>query len=298
MIDRISGKQTLTRFDAASLGHGLAHRMVRADDLTLHCVVGGSGDPLVLLSGWPQSWYAWRKLLPALARRYAVAAIDLPGLGDSDKPASGYDTATVARRVRAGIRTLGFERIVLVTHDIGTWVSFPYAHEYAGAVRKLVMMDAAIPGLFAPPPDPRLWHFGFNQQPGLGEALTAGRERVFLDWFFKNRSRVAGAIGERDIDEYERVYSAAGAMRAGFQFYRSMADSARQNKAFAERAKLEMPVMVLGSDSDLGRTMVEAIAKLGRDVVGEIFTGCGHYIPEEMPDRVLERILPFLEMAV
>lgn len=285
------------RFDAATLGHGFAHRTVRADDVTLHCVVGGSGDPLVLLSGWPQSWYAWHKVMPALASRYTVAAIDLPGLGDSEKPADGYDTATVARRVRAGVRALGLDRILLVTHDIGTWVSFPYAHEYAAHVRKLVMMDAAIPGLYAPPPDPRLWHFGFNQQPGLGEALTKDRERVFIDWFFKNRTQVVGAIGERDIDEFERVYSAPGAMAASFRFYRAMPESARQNLAWAERARLGMPVLVLGSDSALGRTMVEAVGKLGGDVTGEVFAGCGHYIPEEMPERLLERVLPFLEMA-
>ncbi|MCL4801846.1 MAG: alpha/beta fold hydrolase [Burkholderiales bacterium] len=286
--------RSIRRFDAASLGGGFRHGMVPAGDVELHVVRGGNGDPLVLLAGWPQSWYAWRKVMPRLAARYAVYAIDLPGMGDSQRPAAGYDVAAVARRVRHAISALGIERCLLVTHDIGTWVAFPFAHEYGAVVRKVVLMDAAIPGLYAPPPDPKLWHFGFNQQRGLAEALTEGRERVFLSWFFRNRSLVTDAISEADLDEYERVYSAPGAMQAGFEYYRAMPVSAEQNRACAARGRLAMPVAVFGSDTALGTAMIEAMRALADDLLAEIVPGSGHYIPEEKPDHLLERLTGFL----
>jgi pimeloyl-ACP methyl ester carboxylesterase len=281
------------RFDFATLGP-FRHETVRASDVALHCVRGGRGEPLVLLSGWPQSLYSWHKVIAPLAEHYEVFALDLPGMGDSEKPEEGYDARTVARRLHEAISSLGLDRFFLVTHDIGTWVAFPYAHEYGASVRKLVMMDAAIPGLYAPPPDPKLWHFGFNQQRGLGEALTAGRERIFLEWFFRNRSKVTDAISERDLDEYERVYATPGAMAAGFEFYRAMPVTAKQNQDYAERGKLAMPVLVLGSDSPLGPVMIEGLGKLCVNVTGEIIAGSGHYIPEEKPAEVLARVLTFL----
>lgn len=284
----------IPRFDAGTLRGGFRHAMVPAGDVQLHAVQGGSGDPLVLLAGWPQSWYAWRKVMPRLAERYTVAAIDLPGMGDSQRPSDRYDVAAVAQRVHAAVTGLGFDRILLVTHDIGSWVAFPYAHEYGASVRKVVLMDAAIPGLYAPPPDPKLWHFGFNQQRGLAEALTAGRERIVLDWFFRNRSLLTDAISEADLDEYERVYSAPGAMQSGFEYYRAMPMSAKQNQAYAQRGRLRMPVAVFGSDTPLGPVMVEAMRKLADEVAAEIVPGSGHYIPEEQPEYLLSKLAAFL----
>jgi len=268
--------------------------MVAASDAKLHVVRGGKGDPLVLLACWPQSWYAWRKLMPRLAAHYDVAAIDLPGMGDSDRPAEGYDVARMARRVQEAVTALGFTRAHLVTHDIGSWLAFPYAHEYGASLRKVVFMDAVIPGLFAAPPDPKLWHFGFNQQRGLAEALTAGRERVFLEWFFRNRSLVTDAIGEADLDEYERVYSAPGSMRAGFEYYRAIPLSMQQNRAYAGRGPLKLPAAVFGSDTPIGPAMTEAMKRFCEDVVVEIVPGSGHYIPEEQPDWLFEKLSAFL----
>ncbi len=282
------------RFDAAALGAGFRHETVAASDVKLNVVLGGAGDPVVLLAGWPQSWYAWRKIMPRLAARYEVAAIDLPGMGDSERPARNYDVASIARRVHEAVATLGFQRVRLVTHDIGTWLAFPYAHEYGRTLHSVVFMDAVIPGLFAAPPDPKLWHFGFNQQRGLAEALTAGRERVFLEWFFRNRSLVTDAIGEADLDEYARVYSAPGAMTAGFEYYRSIPESIKQNQAYAARGRLNVRAAVFGSDTSIGPVMVEAMRKLCADVRAEIVPGSGHYIPEERPDWLLEKLVAFL----
>ncbi len=282
------------RFDAATLGSGFRHATVAASDVRLHVVRGGKGEPVVLLSGWPQSWYSWHKLMPLLAARYEVAAIDLPGMGDSERPADGYDVATMARRVHESVIALGFNRVRLVTHDIGTWLAFPYAHDFGASLHSVVFMDAVIPGLFAAPPDPKLWHFGFNQQRGLAEALTAGRERVFLEWFFRNRSLVTDAISAADLDEYERVYSAPGAMQAGFEYYRAMPVSMKQNQAYAARGKLEVPAAVFGSDTPIGPVMIDAMQKLCENIVAEIVPGSGHYIPEEQPDWLFGKLSTFL----
>ncbi len=285
---------TQRRFDAATLGNGFRHEMVAAADVNLHVVRGGKGDPLVLLSGWPQSWYSWHKLMPRFAARYEVAAIDLPGIGDSERPRDGYDVATMARRVHEAIVALGFARVRLVTHDLGTWLAFPYAHDYAASLHKVVFMDAVIPGLFAAPPDPKLWHFGFNQQRGLAEALTAGRERVFLEWFFRNRALVTDAISAADLDEYERVYSAPGAMQSGFEYYRAMPVSMQQNQAYAARGKLKVPAAVFGSDTPIGPAMTAAMKQLCENVVVEIVPGSGHYIPEEQPEWLFAKLAAFL----
>jgi microsomal epoxide hydrolase len=281
------------RFDFGSIGP-FRHETVRASDCALHAVRGGSGEPLVLLSGWPQSLYSWHRIIGPLAERHEVIALDLPGLGDSEKPRDGYDGASIARRVHEALESIGWRSFHLVTHDIGMWAAFAFAHEYGATVRKLVMMDAAIPGLYAAPPDPKLWHFGFNQQRGLGEALTAGRERIFIEWFFRNRSVVTDAITERDLDEYERVYAAPGAMAAGFEFYRQMPVTAKQNQAYAVRGKIRLPVLLLGSDTPLGPAMLEGMGKLCEHAQGEIIAGAGHYLPEEKPDEVLAKVLGFL----
>jgi microsomal epoxide hydrolase len=281
------------RFDFASIGP-FRHETVCASDCALHAVRGGRGDPLVLLSGWPQSLYSWHKVIGPLAEHYEVIALDLPGLGDSEKPADGYDGASIARRVHETLESIGWRSFHLVTHDIGMWAAFPFVHEYGATVRKLVMMDAAIPGLYGAPPDPKLWHFGFNQQRGLGEALTAGRERIFLEWFFRNRSVVTDAITERDLDEYERVYAAPGAMAASFEFYRQMPVTAKQNQAYAARGKIALPVLLLGSDTPLGPAMLEGMGKLCERAQGEIVAGAGHYLPEEKPAEVLAKVLGFL----
>lgn len=96
-----------------------AHHTMALDGVVLHYVTAGSGDPLVLLHGWPQTWYEWRRIIPQLAERYTVIAPDMRGLGDSSRPATGYDKQTIAGDIRQLVRKLGFEQILLAGHDWG-----------------------------------------------------------------------------------------------------------------------------------------------------------------------------------
>ena len=164
-----------------------SHHTASVNGIQLHYVIGGHGDPVVLLHGWPETWYEWHNVMPALAKNYTVIAPDLPGLGDSSKPLTGYDGKAVAEDIHQLVTQLGFKTIFLVAHDIGTQVAYSYAAAHPAEVKKLVVMDFTIPG-FAPtgPAKPGLWWPSFHQTPDIPEALVQGKEMIYLSWFYHN----------------------------------------------------------------------------------------------------------------
>ncbi|WP_009633998.1 alpha/beta fold hydrolase [Synechocystis sp. PCC 7509] len=288
---------TLIDTDASKFTHHTAN----INGVNLHYVRGGQGEPVVLLAGWPQTWYAWRYIMPMLAEHYTVIAVDMRGLGDSDRPADGYDTQTVAKDIYGLVDYLNFEHIFLVGHDVGTWVAYAYAAAYPENVAQLVVLDAAIPGIspdeaFQLSPDSKTWQFVFHAVPDLPEMLTAGREKLYLSWFFKNKSVVSGAISEADIDEYVRCYSAPGAMQAGFAYYRAFFCDRLQNQEYA-KTKLKMPVLALGGEKAVGMKMLQTMQLVAQNVTGGIVEGCGHYISEECPDYLTAQLLAFFGQA-
>ncbi|MCG8507711.1 MAG: alpha/beta hydrolase, partial [Rhodospirillales bacterium] len=169
-------------------GKPFVHDMVDAGGIRFHTVSGGEGEAVFLMAGFPQSWFAWRKVMPILAERFRVIAIDLPGQGGSDKPESGYDTETTGSRVHALTRKLGHDRYFIGAHDIGAWVAYPYIARFPEEVRKLVLLDANIPGVTLKetvdvgPDNWKNWHFFFHPVPDLPEILLTGRERPYIEW--------------------------------------------------------------------------------------------------------------------
>ncbi len=289
-------------FDATSFAKTFTHHTASVNGIRLHYVMGGQGEPIVLLHGWLETWYAWRQVMPALAQRYTVIALDLPGLGDSDKPKSSYDARTVAAYIYGLAGKLGIKRIFLVGHDIGTWVAYAYAVAHQDEVRRLVLLDAAIPGVtpaqasqLLPTSNLKTWQFAFNQVPELPEALVAGRERLFLSWFFRNRAAHPESISEADINEFVQAYSAPGKMRAGFEYYRAAYDDITQNKEYATKTKqkLKMPVLALGGEKSAGPQMLHTVQLVAENVRGDVVKDCGHYIAQERPDYLAPAILSF-----
>ncbi|MCC9181803.1 MULTISPECIES: alpha/beta fold hydrolase [Mycolicibacterium] len=275
------------------------HEMVRAADLGFHIVTAGEGPTVVLVAGFPQSCFAWRRVMPLLAEDHHVIAVDLPGQGDSETPAGGYDTATTANRLHALLSELGENRYVFVGHDIGSWVGYPYAHQYADETRGLVLLDANIPGVTLQPtltlgPDNwRNWHFLFNPIPDLPEALLAGRERILIEWFFSRKTRnFRGTFSTADIDEYERVYSSLGGMRGMLGYYRAVLEDIEQNKPLQQQ-QLSVPVLALGGDVGSAPDLYSRMKPLGRDVRGGVIANSGHYIPEEQPEELARQIRDF-----
>ncbi len=247
---------------------GLKQHRIDASGAMLHAVEAGSGPLLLLPSGWPQTLYSWHKVLPRLAERFRVVAFDLPGLGQSDPAKGGHDTGSIALAIDPVLDAFAATDCLLVTHDIGAWVGYAYAARRPERVRKLVLIDGAIPGLlgddffrFSPAAALKTWHFAFNSIPDLPEMLIAGRERAFLEWFLRAKSvDFAASFDEAALDAYTVAYAAPGRWAAGLAYYRSYFDSIEQNRATASRP-LTMPVLAVGGEASLGETMIRAVER-------------------------------------
>ncbi len=285
---------------------GFAHGYRTVDGVRLHYVDGGKtdGEVVVLLAGFPESWYAWRKIMPLLGSTYRMIAPDLPGQGDSDRPAGGYDTQSLAVAVHGLLQQIGVDRYVLAAHDVGAWVAYPYAALFGGEVRRLVLMDAGIPGITLPDALPtaperawRTWHFAFHALQDLPELLLAGREAEYLDWFLRRKTANPEAFSDADITEYLRVFKKEGGLRAGLAYYRAAAVSARQNRELAARGRLAMPVLALGSDQGSISDMATPLHAFADHVSGGSIPFCGHFLPEEQPEAVARELLKFFGQA-
>jgi len=272
------------------------HHTTFVNDVRLHYVTAGQGDPVVLLHGWPETWYQWRKIIPALAERYTVIAPDLRGLGDSSKPKTGYDKRTLADDVYKLVSKLGHGRIFLVGHDWGGPTAYAYACAHQDDVRRLVILDVPIPGAGLekiPQMSPKggLWHISFHSVPDLPEVLVAGREREYLSWFYRTAYNPT-AITAEDIDEYVRCYAAPGGMRAGFEYYRAFWDDVAHNTENA-KTKLTMPVLALGGKYSFGKQTLRSLQTLAENVRGGEIDQCGHWVAEEQPEYLTEQLLTF-----
>jgi pimeloyl-ACP methyl ester carboxylesterase len=269
------------------------HKTVNLDGVNLHYVIGGQGKPIVLLHGWPQTWYAWRKILPTLAQHHTVIALDLPGLGESSVPTKGYDKRSIAQVIHQLITHLGFDRINLVGHDIGGMVAYAYAATHPETVQRLVLAEFWLPGFGLEDgmdiAKGGSWHFGFHMAPEIPEMLTAGREREYLSMLIYRTGIEATAI-----DEYVRHYAAPGGMHNGFEYYRTLLKDGQQNRELAKN-KLRMPVLVLtGSDSPIGEErLLKGVQSVSVNVQSHIIEGSVHWLAEEQPESLSHQLLTF-----
>ena len=276
----------------------VTHHQADLGDVNLHYVTAGEGFPVVLLHGWPQTWYEWRHIMPALAAKYRIIAPDLRGLGDSSRPLDGYDKKTVGNDIwRLVHDRLGIDAFYLVGHDWGGPTAYAIAAAHPDAVRKLVILDVAIPGDGSPniSQGGRRWHHGLHQTIDLPEALVSGREDIYLGWFYRNYGHHPNVIPPEDIAEYLRCYRQPGALRAGFSYYRNLARDIADNAAIVRDFKLPMPVLALGGDSGWGRGMevLESLRRMATNVQGVVIEQCGHWMPEEQPEELTRQLLAF-----
>ena len=282
----------------ASGSRAFSHQVTDLGDVRLHSVSAGRGDTVLLLAGFPQTWYAWRKVIPALAETYSVVAVDLPGQGDSSKPESGYDTQSMAETLHRFIDRLGVGPVFVASHDVGGWTAYPLAAQHPADVRRLALLDGGIPGVSLPDALPiqgasrMSFHFLFHLVPDLPEQLIHGREREYVAWFLRAKAFDPGVFTDADIDEYARCYAAAGGMRAALGWYRAVPLDAEQNREFA-KTKLAMPVLALGGRQGATPGLAEAMRAVAAQVEGEPLEDCGHFLPEEQPAAVAKRLLRF-----
>lgn len=286
-------------------GKSFRRRFVESGGIRFHIVDGGVGPVVVLIAGFPQTAYAWRRVQPLLADSYRTIAVDLPGQGYSDKPLHGYDTQTTASRINALLKSLGVQRHFYVGHDIGSWVGFPYAHRFAADLDGIVFIDGNIPGItlkaevsVTSPSNWRSWHFLFNAVDDLPEALIAGRERILIEWFFNKKTANAMAAFEpADVDEYVKSYASLGGLRGMLGYYRAVEEDMRQNQMLIAD-KIKVPVLALGGDVGSAPDICERMQPLGIRVSGGQIKDCGHYIPEEQPEQLASELLAFFKTCL
>ncbi len=282
------------------------HGTIMVNGVRLHYVEGGSGAPLLLVPGWPESWYAWRRVMPALAASGRhVIALDPPGMGDSDHPETGYDLKTVAADIHALVTSLNLTKdgpLDVAGHDVGTWISYAYASSYPQDIRRLVLFDAALPGVTQLPAgvpsdtnNVKSWHFSFNRLDDLPEILVSGHERAYLAWLFAHKMTKQWALTPADLDEYVRIFEKPGAVRASFAYYRAAfsSEGLAQAHEWAQH-KLPMPVLTVGSEDGIGGILNLTLQSVAIDAKGDIAKGCGHFVAEECPETVVKEISDFL----
>ncbi|MGC0343910.1 pimeloyl-ACP methyl ester carboxylesterase [Streptomyces sp. SLBN-8D4] len=276
-------------------------RLMEVNGLRLHTVTGGDGPALLLVGGWPQTWYAWRKVMPALARRHTVVAVDSRGAGLSDKPDDGYDSGTLAADLLALMAALGHDRFDVVGHDIGTWTAYALAADHPERVGRLAILEAVVPGLTPSPPffgpaaaNLRLWQFGFNRLTDLNEELVRGRERLFFGWQFATKAALPTAIPAYAVDVYvDAIAADPRALRASFAYYRALDETIAQNEQ-RSKTRLTLPVLALGGALWSGANAAQTMRLAADDVTEVVLDDCGHYPAEEQPARLAEILEDFL----
>ncbi len=279
----------------------MMERILRVNGVRLYCRLEGSGPPLVLLHGWPQTSYEWRKVAPILAQHFTLIMPDLRGYGLSDKPPAGYDKKTMAADIRALVQALGYERILLMGHDRGARVAHRYALDYGETLEKMVLLDIIPTRHVFETADMEQarssWHWYFHQAPDLPEALVGANPAAYVRYFLYRWTHRREAFSAEDEAEYIRAFTRPGAMRAGFEDYRAGATlDLEQDRADAGR-KLSTPLLVLwGSESHslAVRPVLQIWREYAEDVRGEALADCGHFLAEEQPALLCEKVLAFL----
>jgi pimeloyl-ACP methyl ester carboxylesterase len=270
-------------------------KFAEVNGVNLHYLIAGKGDPLVLLHGYAETSHMWLPLIEKLADKHTVIAPDLRGFGQSSAPEDGYTKAAMAQDIHALVKSLKYDRIRLVGHDIGLMVAYAYAAQYPDDVDRLVLMEAFLPGVgdwnsvFLLRD---LWHFHFYGKTPL--ALVTGRERIYLDHFWNDfAADPTKSVSEKDREFYTKAYAAPGRMKAGTEVFRAFPKDAEDFAGFA-KTKLQMPMLVLSGEKAGGPFLIEQGKMVATDVEGVLVKGSGHWLMEEAPDQVIPKLVAFL----
>jgi len=274
-------------------------RYVDAGGLRQHVVTGGEGPPLLLVHGWPQTWYAWRLVMPALARDFTVVAPDQRGTGLSGRPADGYDTGTLAADLAALMDALGHQRFAVAGHDTGMWIGYALAADHPGRVARLAVAETPLPGVSPSPPlfanahlNAALWHFAFNRLAGVNDQLTQGREDIYFGWQFATKA--AKQLPDYAVKHYVATLAASPeALHASFAIYRALDTTIAQNQQRKEQ-RLTLPILAIGGQHSLGDQVAGTMKLAADDVQALTVPGCAHWVPEEAPEETVAALTTFL----
>jgi pimeloyl-ACP methyl ester carboxylesterase len=266
--------------------------------LKIHYLKAGTGNKtLVLIHGFGDTSHMWIPLFDEFGKHYTIIAPDMRGLGESSRPATGYDKKTIAGDIHELVKSLGYEKIHLVGHDIGLMVAYAYAAQYPNEVEKLALLEAPIPGIgdiwqkiYT---TPALWHFHFVSSP-IALELVKGRERLFLEHFWQTLSPHPETFSEADRRLYAKAYAQEGAMRAAFEMFKTFdTQDATDNRKFA-LTKLQMPVLTIEGDKAMGGALEIQAKIVANNVTSMTLKDTGHWLMEQRPAETKAELRKFL----
>lgn len=279
------------------------HAFAEVNGVNYHYVSGGEGPAVVLLHGWPETWYVWRNVMPQLAEAgYTVVAPDLRGMGETEIAEGGYDARTVASDIRALTEELGIARHYLAAHDIGVWSAYAYTNEYPDAVEAfvvldVVLMDERFDEFSRPSAEGNFWHFAFFDAEGLPEFLLGDRFGAYMAGGFDASEFTPGAISQEERQVYVDLYSQPERLSASFEHYRAVEANVARTAEYKAAGFLPMPVLTLGAAPGTGASgiIVEQMRAASEDFEGRVLESCGHFIPTECPDLLADEMLSFFQ---
>jgi pimeloyl-ACP methyl ester carboxylesterase len=275
-------------------------RYIDTAELRQHAVLGGDGPPLLLVHGWPQTWYAWRLVMPQLARDFEVIAPDQRGIGLTDKPAGGYDPRTLANDLVALMEALGHQRFAVVGTDTGLPISYALAADHPDRVERVAL--AEVPGppgtvpsppFFVPEPlNNRLWHIAVNRLDDVNEQLVSGREDIYFGYEFAIQAGNK-KLPDEVVNYYVGLLTNPDSLRGSFAFYREWDTMIEQNEQRKSRP-LTMPVLAISGAESWGEGVGDAMKPLANDVQSAVIPGAGHWFAEQAPEETVAALREFL----
>lgn len=280
---------------AAALPRGFQSRDAEVGPVRIHYVIGGQGPAVLLIHGWPETWYEWRGTMKRLARSHTVIAADMRGFGESSLSPSGYDKKTLAQDLYGLMQQLGHPHAIVVGHDWGGPVAYAYAAQHPDAVTKLVLIEGAPFGPWMKSIEP-FWFFHFFRVPGgYAEKLIEGRVPQFLSYFYRSPEfHVVPAFDDQVIATYTAAYARPGRMVPGYALYRAIDQDVRDNVRFAKE-KLSIPVLAIGARRGAGEATDDGARAVATNVTPILFEDTGHFIPEERPAALAKIIEDFAQ---
>ena len=283
---------------------GFQNKQITTPTATINLVQGGTGEPVLLLHGYPQTHVCWHRVAPVLAERFTVVCSDLRGCGDSSKPAGdpehlNYSKRTMAQDQVEVMQALGFQKFAIVGHDRGARVAHRLALDHTDKVTKLALLDIIPTSVAFERVDKEMATAAFNwffsiQPDNLPERLIGAQPVFYLRWLLDHWAGTKGALAEEAVAEYERCFD-GDTIRATCEEFRAAASIDLVHDESDKSSRLACPTLVLWSAISMWakHDILNVWRARVRDVQG-FALDCGHFLPEEDPERTISELIRFL----
>jgi pimeloyl-ACP methyl ester carboxylesterase len=257
----------------------------------------GTGEKVLLISGFPQTRRSWNRLIPLLSSKFQAIPADLPSFGDSGFLSAPATTENVARVFHELVANLGGGPLHVVAHDFGAWCAYSWALLFPNDFKSLALIEAGIPGVtllndIQLSDYKRKWNFIFMMVPDLPAELTKGKEDVYVGWWYKNKVHKPGVIPPSDVAAYVQAYARAGRMDAAFDYCRNIVNDMEFNKK-QFTSKLPVRLLAVGGQYSIPN-MGDALRPYFEQITSVVIPESGHFVPEEQPQALAKALLAFL----